>query len=104
MCSEASKRDCDYYWMMHVTEAQLEATIYKRNEAQEAAETYHEAWQDAGVYWKTSRDEARQKAIQFWGTVKMYVRHQNLGGRGQCEEWITEQETQNPWLKANYNE
>jgi hypothetical protein len=29
------------------------------DEAQEAADTYHEAWQDASVYWKSSRDEAR---------------------------------------------
>lgn len=40
----------------------LDKTIEERAEAQEAAETYWEAWQDAAVYWKGQLCDARQVA------------------------------------------
>jgi hypothetical protein len=48
----------------------------RARQAEEAAEMYHAAWQDAAVYWKASRDEAREEIV--------YLRRQI----GLCENWM----------------
>lgn len=44
-------------WATHFAEVERQLV-----EAQEAAATYHEAWEDAAVYWKDAVREARSVA------------------------------------------
>lgn len=60
-------------------------------EAQEAAETYHAAWQDAAVYWEDLVRHLKQEVV-------------NLAGLAQCDDWeLVSKELEglrnrNPWL------
>lgn len=54
----------DAEWRREIT-ARLPRIEQERDEAQEAAETYHAAWQDAAVYWKEERDELREQVARL---------------------------------------
>lgn len=55
----------------------------QRDEAQEAADTYHQAWQDAAAYWKESRDQARGLAHSAILRLKFWT-------QGKEEPWLQE--------------
>lgn len=48
-----------------LTTGDAEQLIADYREAVAAAETYHEAWQDAAVYWKAERDQLKARIAEL---------------------------------------
>lgn len=69
-----------------------------RAELERLKDDYGELHGRAMLY-LVERGEAQSVARKFWGTMKMYVRHQALGGLERVEEWIAEQIKAHPWLE-----
>lgn len=58
-CLGAVKSQLDYAVEVNQNRDKIIASLMdQRDEAQEAALNYYEAWQDAAIYWKAERDEA----------------------------------------------
>ena len=96
-CFEGRRNRQDLANLHQLAEA-CRAANSRADIAEEAAENYWEAWQDAAIYWKDKLAEARAAAREFYQSELLLMPDTEQGDRLHAE-WIRKY----PWLKGESN-